>query len=266
MEYLLILKNGLGNKIFILINILHRYPKDKFFVLDKTSHHQEGSIEEKVWHLFPNLLKHPRIKFIRWSNYDSLKETIPEIEVPWKIFYEIDGFTSGIKKFFRVNEDYESLENKLDFKKGIFVHVRLGDKVKENIQALKAGKKLRYIIMKPEYYQDYISTLRQKDEPVYILSDDLITAERMLPGYEYPDLTVNETYYCFWKAKRVILSESTLGIAAVLLGTKKKDLIIPNYVIMPNEEYKLQKSPYFSDGESNKKYIMTELKDFKQLT
>jgi len=78
MEYLLILKNGLGNKIFILINILHRYPKDKFFVIDKTSHHQEGSIEEKVWHLFPNLLKHPRIKFIRWSNYDSLKETIPE--------------------------------------------------------------------------------------------------------------------------------------------------------------------------------------------
>ena len=32
-----------------------------------------------------------------------------------------------------------------------------------------------------------------------------------------------------------------------------------------NEEYKLQKSPYFSQGESNKKYIMTELKDYKSL-
>lgn len=267
MEYLLILKNGLGNKIFILVNMLHRYPKDKFLVLDKTSHHQEGQAQEKVWFLFPNLIRHPRIKFIRWSEYDQLKSSVPELEVPWKIFYEIDGFTSGIKKFFRPEQDYESLETKLDFKKGIFVHVRLGDKVKENVQALKAGKSLRYIVLKPKYYQDHILALRQKDEPVYILSDDLITAERMLPGYEYPDLNVNETFYCFQNARRVILSESTLGISAVLLGLKKKDLVVPNFLLMPNETkpYKLEKSPYFSDGETNKKYIMKTLEDFKSL-
>jgi hypothetical protein len=91
---------------------LHRYPKDKFLVLDKTSHHQEGHAEEKVWFLFPNLLKHPRIKFIRWSEYDQLKSSVQELEIPWKIFYEIDGFTSGIKKFFRPDEDYESLTDK----------------------------------------------------------------------------------------------------------------------------------------------------------
>lgn len=267
MEYLLVLKNGLGNKIFILINFLHRYPKDSFYVLDKTSHHQEGKAEEKIWNLFPLLLKHPRIKFIKWSNYDKLKETVPEMEVPWKIYYEVDGFTTGIKKFFRVNEDFSYLEDKLDFKKGIFVHVRLGDKVKENMQALRAGKTLRYVTMKPEYYQDYISELRKKDEPVYILSDDLELAECILPGYQYPDLTVNETFYCFQNARRVILSESTLSISAVLLSIKKKDLVIPNFLFMPNEErpFKLIPSPYFSGGESNKKYLMTDLKDFEKL-
>jgi len=265
MEYILILKNGLGNKIFILVNFLHRYPKDKFFIVDKTSHHQEGLAEEKVWFLFPALLKHPRIKFIKWSEYDQLKTSIRELEVPWKIFYEVDGFTSGIKKFFRTDEDFQYLETQLDFKKGIFVHVRLGDKFKQNVQALKAKKPLRYIVLKPEYYEDHIRALRQKDEPVYILSDDLIMAEKMLPGYEYPDLNVNETFYCFQNARRVILSESTLGIAAVLLGLKKKDLVVPNYVIMPDESFKLQKSPYFSEGESSKKYIMTELKDYKSL-
>ena len=265
MEYLLILKNGLGNKIFILVNFLHRYPKDKFLVLDKTSHHQEGLAEEKVWILFPNLLKHPRIKFIRWSEYDQLKTSVPELEVPWKIFYEVDGFTSGIKKFFRPDEEYESLETQLDFKKGLFVHVRLGDKFKINVQALRAKKPLRYIVLKPEYYEDHIRALRQKDEPVYILSDDLIMAEKMLPGYQYPDLNVNETFYCFQNARRVILSESTLGIAAVLLGLKKKDLIIPNYVIMQDESFKLVKSPYFTQGESSKKYIMKTLEDYRSL-
>jgi hypothetical protein len=37
---------------------------------------------------------------------------------------------------------------------------------------------------------------------------------------------------------------------------------------MPNDEgksFKLIKSPYFSDGESSRKYIMTELKDFEKL-
>jgi hypothetical protein len=269
MEYLLVLKNGIGNKIFTLINFLHRYPKDTFYIVDRTTHHQEGTQEEKIWNLFPLLKEHPRIKFIRWKKYDELKETIKELEVPWKIFYEIDGFVPSIKKYFHASEDFNYLEEKLDFKKGIFVHVRLGDKVEGNIQALKKGNPVVYTVMKPEYYQDHISSLRKKDEPVYILSDSLEIAERMLPGYEYPDLNVNETFYCFQNARRVILSESSLSISAVLLSTKKKDLVVPNFLIMPTEEdqkkIKLVKSPYFSHGESNKNYIMTELKDFKKL-
>jgi hypothetical protein len=75
---------------------------------------------------------------------------------------------------------------------------------------------------------------------------------------------VNETFYCFWKARRVILSESTLSISAVLLGKKKKDLIVPNFLLMPHEDkkYTLQESPYFSEGESNKVYIMKTLEDY----
>jgi len=268
MDYILILNNGIGNKVLILINMLYRYPKYNFFLIDRTSHHQEGNVEEKLWNLFPDLLKHPRLKFIRWSSYDSLKETVPEMKYHWEIFYDIKGFVPSVKKYFHASQEFAYMEDRLDFKKGIFVHVRLGDKIKENIQALQSGKGLRFVIMKPEYYQDYILKLRKKDEPVYIFSDDLVLAEKLLPGYEYPDLTVNETYYCFQNARRVIISESSLTISAVLLSKKKKDLVVPNFFLEPNfsgKNFKLIKSPYFSDGESNKKYIFTELKDFERL-
>ena len=81
MEYLLVLKNGIGNKIFIIINFLHRYPKHTFYIVDRTTHHQEGTQEEKIWNLFPLLKEHPRIKFIRWKKYDELKRAKYDIEI-----------------------------------------------------------------------------------------------------------------------------------------------------------------------------------------
>jgi len=265
MEYLLVLKNGLGNKIFILINFIHKYKNVHFHIVDSKSHHQEGFAEEKIWHLFPKLKDLPNVSFIRWREYDQLKKTMPEFEVPFDIYYVTSGFKPATKKLFVPAPEYEALETKYDFKKGIFVHFRLGDKFRLNLAELRKGKSVKYVVMKPEFYEDHISELRKKDEPVYIFTDEPELAKCLISReYTFVDEGANETFYCFQNARRVIISESTLSIAAVLLGSKKKDLVVPNFLYMP-PDYKLVTSPYFSEGESNKKYLLRTLEDYTDI-
>lgn len=268
MEYILVLKNGLGNKIFILINFLHRYKNVTFHIIDKTSHHQERLSEEKIWHLFPKLKDIKNVSFIRWKEYDELKKKLPEFEIPFDIFYSIEGFKPKIKKYFKSNEIYDTLKEKYDLKKGIFVHFRLGDKFDLNLIELKNNKPPKYVVMKPEYYEYHISNLRMNDEPVYIFSDSIKIAKCLLSGeYTFVDEGANETFYCFQNARRVIISESTLSIAAVLLGSKKKDFIFPDFLYMPKEDgtYKLIRSPYFNNGETQKKFLLQTLEDYKDI-
>uniref|UniRef100_A0A6C0HFL6 Glycosyltransferase n=1 Tax=viral metagenome TaxID=1070528 RepID=A0A6C0HFL6_9ZZZZ len=269
MEYLVVLKNGLGNKIFIMANILHRYPKNSFYVIDQQSHHQQGSQQEKFWYLFPLLKENPRIKFIQWKEYDSLKKTIPALDIRNEIYLDPSGFKPAIKKLLVPAIEYQTLEDKYDFKNGIFVHYRLGDKVQINYQRLQKGLNSRNVVMKPAFYTDNISELRKKDEPVYIFSDSPKEAKCLLKGdYVFVNEGANETFYCFWKAKRVILSDSTLTIAATLLGSKKKDLIVPGFIVAPDdypEPFKLIPSPYFSHGDPDEKYMMKTLKDYQDL-
>jgi hypothetical protein len=265
MDYLLVLKNGLGNKIFILINFLHRYKNVHFHIVDSKSHHQEGLPSEKIWYLFPKLKELQNISFIRWKEYDELKKTMPEFEIPFDIYYVTSGFKPATKKLFVPSSEYEILKDKYDFKKGIFVHFRLGDKFRLNLIELRKGKSVKYVIMKPEFYEDHISELRMNDEPVYIFTDEIPLAKCLLEGdYTFVDEGANETFYCFQNARRVIISESTLSIAAVLLGSKKKDLIVPNFLKMP-PDYKLVSSPYFSEGESNKKYLLKTLAEYTDI-
>ena len=269
MDYLLVLKNGLGNKIFILINFLHKFKNVHFHIVDSKSHHQEGLAEEKIWHLFPKLTQLSNVSFIRWREYDELKKTMPEFEVPFDIYYVTSGFKPSTKKLFVPASEYEALETKYDFKKGIFVHFRLGDKFVMNYHKAKKGKELDYVVMKPEFYEDHIFELRKNDEPVYIFSDQPKLAKCLLTGgYTFVDEGANETFYCFQNARRVIISESTLTIAAVLLGSKKKDLVVPNFLMRPvkqGEQPKLMPSPYFSEGESNKKYLLRTLAEYTDI-
>jgi hypothetical protein len=261
MDHLLVLKNGIGNKIFMLINILHKHPKSNFFIVEQQSHHKEGKLVD----LFPALKDLRNLKFISWKEYDKLKETIQDISVPDSVYFDISGFTSSVKKYFKTT-DYDSLKQKYDFTKGIFVHFRLGDKFQSNFNELKKSRPIRYVVMKPEYYLDHIAELlEKKDGPVYIFSDDPSLAKCLLgDGFEYPDEDVNETFYCFRNAKRTIISDSTLSIAAVLLGSKKKDLVSPDFLYMP-PSYKLVKSPYFSGGESDPTYLLKTLEDYKEI-
>ena len=255
MEYLLVLKNGIGNKIFALVNILHKYPKINFYVVEQQSHHKEG----KLIAMFPALKDLKYVKFIEWDEYDKLKDTIPEVKVPTSVYHTIDGFTPSIKKYFKQDQSLE-----YDFTKGIFVHFRLGDKFDINFNELKKSRPQRYVVMKPEYYLDHISDLlEKKNGPVYIFSDEPAVAKCLLGDeFEYPNEDISKTFYCFHKAKRVIISDSTLSIAAVLLGSKKKDFVAPAYIYYDN---KLMKSPYFSHGESNQKYLMKTLQDYKEV-
>ena len=242
MEYLLRLINGIGNKIFILVYFLNKYPEDTLLIIDGKSHHQHGSEKEKIWHLYPKLLEHPRIKFIRWKEYDSLKlQDMKELEITLDIFHNIEGFSEkAIKKYFKINSEYDYLKTKYDFVKGLFVHFRLGDKFIQNYQKVRKGASKDYIVLKPEYYLKYISEF---NGPIYIFSDDPKLAKCLLgTNYEYPIEDTNETLYCFQNAKHLLISESTMSIAGIKLQTKKFKAIVPGYFIW---EKKVIKTPYF---------------------
>jgi hypothetical protein len=288
--YIVKLGSGLGNKIFYLANILYKI-KGNFLVFDSKSVHQKGLDIEHVSYLFPSLKEHPRIKFIKsWKEYDTLLKTIPELP---KSYLESDDkncrkskridfvyenhkavFKSTvIRKYFALNPVYSYLD-KLDLKHGIFVHFRLGDKVLINYNSLISGKKIEFILLKPEFYLDYIAKLRKKDEPVYICSDSPKVAKCLLGDeFNYLDLDTNETFYCFRNCSRVILSDSSLTISAVYLGTKKKDLVYPNFYVRifscegDGNPLRVEKSPFFEGGGgvSDPKYLLDTLSDYKKI-
>lgn len=264
MEYLLRLINGIGNKIFILSYFLDKYPKDTLLIIDQRSHHQKGSAEEKIWHLYPELLNHPRIRFIRWNKYDELKENVAELKVTNDIFHSIEGFSKA-KKWFTPNSEYKYLDSKYDFVRGLFVHFRLGDKFVQNYQKVRKGAAKDYIVMKPEYYLKHIQNAKG---PVYIFSDQPKLAECLLGGdYTYVNQDVNETMYCFQNARHFILSESTLGFAALKLNRKRYHAVVPGYFIFNK---KMIRTPYFEDTasieiEDDKAFILETKAEYEDI-
>jgi hypothetical protein len=253
MEYLLRLINGIGNKIFILSYFLNKYPKDTLLIIDQQSHHQRGSAEEKIWYLYPELLNHPQIRFIKWKQYDELKGNIPELQVTNDVFHNIEGFSKA-KKWFAPNSEYSYLDDKYDFARGLFVHFRLGDKFIQNYQKVRKGAAKDYIVMKPEYYIKHIINAKG---PVYVFSDQPRIAKCLLGDeYIYVDEGVNETMYCFQNARHLVLSESTMGFAALKLNNKRYYAVVPGHFIW---EKKLVKTPYF---EKSTKLEIEHDKDF----
>jgi len=269
MEYLVILKHGFGNKLFILATMLHEYPNHTLHILDAKSEHQEGDLKEKVWYLFPLLKQHPRIYFIRWSEYDELKKVMPVLKVEFDIFFnKFESKISSLQKYLVPTYEYDYLKTKYDFASGIFVHYRLGDKVKINIDHLKKGNPIHFVVMKPEYYDTNIKKLRTKNEPVYIFSDSPSLAKCLLKGdYTFVDEKVNETFYCFYYAQRVIISDSSLSVTAVTLGPKKQ-IIVPRYIVSSMydpEPLQLIDNPNFTYGDSNKNYILQTMNDYEEI-
>uniref|UniRef100_A0A6C0JWU4 Uncharacterized protein n=1 Tax=viral metagenome TaxID=1070528 RepID=A0A6C0JWU4_9ZZZZ len=252
MDYVLVLKNGIGNKVFALVYFLHTYPHVRLHVVDSTSHHND----EKVKTFF----KHIPVHWISWKDYDSMKQHTPELKVPYSVYYDTSGFTSKMKKIF------QTPKLSYDFQKGIFVHVRYGDKFEMNYFALKNRQTPKYILLKPSYYETHIQMLLDKKEgPVYIFSDDPTIARCLLkPDYVFVHASGYETFSCFQHAKRVILSESTLSTAAVLLGKDKKDLIVPDFLRMP-PDFRIVPSPYFTNGVRDTSYILSTKSEYDEI-
>jgi len=264
MEYLLRLINGIGNKIFILVYFLHKHPRDTLLVIDQQSHHQRGSAKEKIFAIYPDLLDHPKIRFIKWKEYDELKGNVAELEVTNDIFHNIEGFHKA-KKWFTPNPEYQYLESKYDLAKGLFVHFRLGDKFVQNYQKVRKGAPKDYIVLKPEYYLKHIQNAKG---PVYIFSDQPSLAKCLLGGdFTYVNEDVNETMYCFQNARHLVLSESTMGFAALKLNRKRHHAVVPGYFVWQGKSIL---TPYFEESanveiEDDKAFILETKAEYEDI-
>jgi hypothetical protein len=77
---LVILKNGLGNKLFIIANIINKYLKKyQLFFVEQLSRHQTKNSEKKLKYIFPEIKNSENPKMISytlfyyiWLNFDDL--------------------------------------------------------------------------------------------------------------------------------------------------------------------------------------------------
>lgn len=233
---LCILKNGIGNKLFILVNILHQYGKRyTIYFVENPSHHKDPKLKV-AFPTIPNL--------ISWSQYDEYKKKgIKEIYIEDSIWLKDAGFRPP-PAFLQMNSSYDHLLKKYDFENGIFIHVRYGDKFKLNYDKLLKKDPRIYILLKPSYYADSIKKF--ESGPVYIFSDSLYVK------YLFQDIDATfveedsyETFFCLTHCKKLIISDSTFGIAAAFLNsTPDLKIVAPGYTNNIVNNFKIFKTPF----------------------
>lgn len=235
---LCILKNGIGNKLFILVNILHQYGKRyTIYFVEKPSHHKDSSIKI-AFPTIPNL--------ISWSQYDEYKKKgIKEIYVEDSIWLKDAGFRPP-PAFLQMNSSYDHLLKKYDFENGIFIHVRYGDKFKLNYDKLLKKDPRIYILLKPSYYADAIKKF--ESGPVYIFSDTSFVKcllDDTIKDAVFAEENSYETFFCLTHCKKLIISDSTFGIAAAFLNSNPDlKIVAPGYTNNILNNFKIFKSPF----------------------
>jgi hypothetical protein len=282
------IKNGLGNKIFILVNIINKYKDYKIYFYEEKSHHQIID-PETLLDIFPYLKNYKNIEFVSLDKFNQLKKKgIEEIEYTLYIYTRHTGFLEEknfIKKYLKINEKYNYLLKKYDFKNGIFVHVRYGDKIEITYKSLINREGYVYNLLKSEYYIYYIKELLKKNKtaPVYIFTDSQkITKcllEKELPTIQFVNERTVETFFCFYHCNNLIMSHSTLPSAAVCMRNDKNlTLIYPLYNPIYFKD-KILKTiilrsgkgiPYFlftkkSYSTSNSKYLLNNVNDIEEI-
>ena len=289
------IKQGIGNKIFMLLRSIHIFKLlkkhrpsywKKMYVVHEKSHHEKGTDNEKLLNIFPKLNDLEWLEFIDWKTYDSLKTGVPVIRD--LVDYRTDGplslevnydFQSSditnemafVKKYLAFNEIYEPLLKKYDTKKGILIHYRIGDKFEINYKMMKTQNKQRYVLLKPEYYVKQCKKfLEEKDGPVYLVSDSLEIAQCLLK--DIPNLIpihedAIETLFLMTKFKRIIISESTMSISAGYMN-KNADIVSYKYYRHVRTG-QLITNPYidpeYFEIESNSAYMLKSLDDYKKI-
>lgn len=252
------IREGFGNKLFMLlshINIFRKAKGESLYILEcpcKHDRHSEGFLS-----IFPGLKELPWLNFVQQEKYDSLEGHEMKQPVFSKDdFLELRGF---IKTHMKMNDKFTKLLEKYDTKKGIAVHIRLGDKFQENYRQIREGKRETYLLMSPEYYIEKTQELLgEKDGPVYVFADSPKFAECFLGNLNWIFVQEDfpESFFLLTKFKRSIISESTFSIAAHYMNFLKHECIIPSYRLTPSKG-NLIESPYVDSSfrlEEDRKY------------
>jgi hypothetical protein len=280
-----IIINGLGNKLFALANLINEYKNYQLYFTEQISHHQTSRLEKKLKFVFPEIKNCQNPKLISFKYFDILKNKgIDEIKIEnEKHFINPNGFIHQkefIQKYYKMDTSYDYLLDKYDFENGIFVHVRYGDKFMINYHSLKGNRYNHfYTLLSPLYYIDNITKmLKEKFGKVYIFTDSVELTKCLFKkenkenkekdDFIYVDEGSYETYYCFTKCKRLIISESTISIAAVWLNYNKDlKVIAPNFAI--GNKRIIEKTFYVYPStvtfESNKSYILDNIKQYDEI-
>ena len=224
-----ILNFGIGNKIFIIANIINQYKNYDIYFVEQTSIHQNKNSEKKLKYIFPEIKNSKNPKIISFKEFDILKERgVEKIFYTTDIWFDITGFIQQkefLQKYLKMNDNI--LTNKYDFENGIFVHIRYGDKFRINYDILrKNNHEYFFTLLNASYYIDNINRfLREKKSNVYIFTDsfDMVKClfKNKISNIEniiYTNADVYETLYCFIHCKRLIISESTLSISGIYLN------------------------------------------------
>ena len=253
---IIIVKNGLGNKLMTIINLIYKYNGKPIYFLEQLSHHQNRSFVEKLRYIFPNLNTDKNYSIMSWKLFDALqKKGIKDTEYQdHEMYYTIPGFinlTDSTRNLLKMNSNYDYLINKYDLKSGIFVHYSLGDKFELNYNELQKNRVCKYALFTPEYYVENIKKmLKEKPGKVYILSDSIKIAECLLKNKILDAIFVNEktaeTFFLMCHCNRFIISESSMTVCAVYLNNNKPQVIAPNFLIDPRNNHKLINNIYFN--------------------
>lgn len=236
---LCILKNGIGNKLFILVNILHQYGKKyTIYFAEQPSRHKDP----KLTVAFPTL---PNL--ISWTQYDEYKKKgIKEIYVDDSIWVKDAGFHPP-PAFLHMNSSYDYLLKKYDFENGIFIHVRYNDKFTWNYEKLLKKDPRIFILLKPSYYADAIKKF-EKGGPVYIFSDTSFVKcllDDTIKDAVFAEENSYETFFCLTQCKKLVLSDSTFGIAAAYLNSNPTlEIVAPGYTNDHMNKLKIRNTPY----------------------
>jgi hypothetical protein len=199
---------------------------DKIYFVNKPSKHDLGDTSENIDSIFPNFYNSGVFQEITWKDYDKLKG-VPKFKNPPDDISESFEIVSdynfrnidieSIKPLFKTTFKPAYKSRKYDFKNGIFVHIRYGDKLKINA---KNGP-ITYELLYPKFYIDMITSFSNwENSPIYIFTDSHDVVSKCFPmeRVEIVDEPWWNVFGIFTKAKRIILGESTLTIGAAILN------------------------------------------------
>jgi hypothetical protein len=276
------LKQGLGNKLFLFATSVYFFLElrkrnknfTKLYVSEARSKHQGVSPIEKFENLFPNVLNYDWLEVIPFKKFDELKKNCLYIDqnkmkgIPYNARANIlfdtnynisrvpfDEYNDLFSKMLRMShKEFDSFLSLYNFDKDIFLHMRYGDKLE-----LVATGKSQFGVLTPDYYFTALNKFKNQSqeiaEPrnVYIFTDSVDLVKKVyMPDFkkmkEFNFVISDEPYWNVFHLakyfKNIILSESSLVYAGLLLNKNYTNVVAFPYFIIPNDFRKKELSDW----------------------